>query len=924
MRSHIITSGLAIALVFSGVIAPAMGQPIDRTIGQVEKTSEIDRAIAEGLRLFKEGSAESLRKAIGQFEKALELARSAKAQDRQALSLFFLARLHGDLGKKQKELDYYNQALPLWRVVRDRSGEAVTLNNIAVIYDDLGKKQKALDYHHQALSLRRAIGDRAGEATTLNNIGFIYNALGKQQLALDYYNPALLLRRAVRDREGEAITLNNIGGVHDVLSEKQKALDYYNQALLLRRAILDRRGEATTLNNIGGVYEALGEKQKAMDYYNQALLLRRAITDLKGEATTLNNIGSVYEALGEKQNALNSYNQALVLYRTVDYQAGEAGTLNNIGSIYDELGERQRALNYYTQALPIWSSVDNRSGEAATYNNIAVLFNKQQPNVAIVFFKQSVNLYESLRKDIRKLPRETQETYARSVSGTYRRLADALLAQGRIGEAQKVMELLKIQELNTLTEGTRSPIPESQVALNELEQEISKKYTSLVDFGKLLYDCEQSKCSRYSEYDNQYQKYRDTYTQFIDSIKAKLAQTRADEIEKGTQEFIKSADRIINAQPNSILIYPLVLPDRVRILWATKGGALDQAECPLSEAELSKLTEDFRNALQTSDDLNPVETTGKKLLNCLLPEKLRTVLKTNKIENLIFVPDRVTNYIPMSALHDGTQYLIEQYSVTNILAASVTNTDDKLPKNPTILGFGLSQSSTLTNPDRNFGSLPYVPYELDAIIKSPTPSPSTPSPPPGIFTGQKWLDRDFTLDRLTTGLLDKPNILHIATHGEFLDTNPKGSYLVLGDNTAYPISQIQNLRNLSNVHLVVLSACETAKGGRDQYGSEIAGIGAYFLGDQSRAKAVLASLWKVNDPATSLLMSQFYKTLNTTPLSKSQALRQVQREMIKSKLTLKDVADRAGVRLYEPNKKRPQNLSHPYYWAPFILIGNSQ
>jgi CHAT domain-containing protein len=70
-------------------------------------------------------------------------------------------------------------------------------------------------------------------------------------------------------------------------------------------------------------------------------------------------------------------------------------------------------------------------------------------------------------------------------------------------------------------------------------------------------------------------------------------------------------------------------------------------------------------------------------------------------------------------------------------------------------------------------------------------------------------------------------------------------------------------------------------------------------------------------------MSQFYTTLNTTNLSKSQALRQVQRNLIDSKLTLKDAADRAGVRLYEPNKKRPQNLSHPYYWAPFILIGNN-
>jgi len=106
MRSHFITSGLAIALAFSGVIAPAMGQPIDRTIAQVEKTSEIDRAIVEGNRLFKEGSAESLRKAIGQFEKALELARSAQAKDKQALSLSFLGRLYDVLGEKQKALEY--------------------------------------------------------------------------------------------------------------------------------------------------------------------------------------------------------------------------------------------------------------------------------------------------------------------------------------------------------------------------------------------------------------------------------------------------------------------------------------------------------------------------------------------------------------------------------------------------------------------------------------------------------------------------------------------------------------------------------------------------------------------------------------------------------------------------------------------------
>ena len=216
----------------------------------------------------------------------------------------------------------------------------------------------------------------------------------------------------------------------------------------------------------------MGEKQKALEYYNQALPLRQAVGDQSGEAATLNNIGRIYDSLGEKQKALAYYNQVLRLDRAVGDPGGEATTLNNIGVVHHAVGEKQKALEYYNQALLLRRAVGDRNGEAITLNNIAILLN-QQPDVSIVFYKQSVNLYESLRKDIRKLPRETQETYAKSVSDTYRRLADALLAQGRIGEAQKVMELLKIQEINTLTEGTRSPIPESQVALNELEQEIS-------------------------------------------------------------------------------------------------------------------------------------------------------------------------------------------------------------------------------------------------------------------------------------------------------------------------------------------------------------------------------------------------------------------------------------------------------------------
>ncbi|WP_226594354.1 CHAT domain-containing protein, partial [Microseira wollei] len=331
-------------------------------IAQNSSNSEADRLYQEGLQLFRQRTAESLRAALEKLEAARQLYRAARDKGNEAVTLLGMGRINDDLGEKQKALDYYNQALPLYRAVGDRGGEAATLNNIGLVYDSLGEKQKALDYYNQALPLLRAVGDRGGEATTLNNIGSVYNSLGEKQKALDYYNQALPLYRAVGDRGGEATTLNNIGGAYNSLGEKQKALDYYNQALPLRRAVEDRGGEAVTLNNIGNVYDSLGEKQQALDYYNQALPLLRAVGDRGGEAATLNNIGGAYNSLGEKQKALDYYNQALPLLRAVGYRGGEATTLSNFAFVKRTQGNLTEALTDIEAAITIVEDLRTKIG----------------------------------------------------------------------------------------------------------------------------------------------------------------------------------------------------------------------------------------------------------------------------------------------------------------------------------------------------------------------------------------------------------------------------------------------------------------------------------------------------------------------------------------------------------------------------------
>jgi CHAT domain-containing protein len=228
---------------------------------------------------------------------------------------------------------------------------------------------------------------------------------------------------------------------------------------------------------------------------------------------------------------------------------------------------------------------------------------------------------------------------------------------------------------------------------------------------------------------------------------------------------------------------------------------------------------------------------------------------------------------------------------------------------PTILALGTSKAFP------GFNALPNVPAELNAIVREGNAK--------GIYSGKIRLDAAFTANSLR-GNHDPFRVLHIATHGSFNPKSITASFLLLGDGNRLPINDIAALTNLNPTHLVVLSACETGLSGSAQDGTEISGISGYFL--YRGAKSVIASLWNVNDASTALLMQQFYKNLAGGTMTKAEALRQVQRDFINGKLTAKDAPSRSDIEVQVTNPTRqigPQTFAHPYYWAPFILIGNS-
>ena len=306
--------------------------------------------------------------------------------------------------------------------------------------------------------------------------------------------------------------------------------------------------------------------------------------------------------------------------------------------------------------------------------------------------------------------------------------------------------------------------------------------------------------------------------------------------------------------------------------------------------------------------VNPLRTHTKTYLPASqqlykwLIEPIRSDLRSQGITNLVFVPETGLKAIPYSALHDGKQFLIEQYSIGLMPSLGLTQTTYQDLRGSDLLALGISQPTQGQTP------LPMVGTEMSAI-------------------GQLWPrqvsygNAQATLDVLRTGRQRTPfRIVHLATHANFTTGSVQDSYIQLWDDRL-KLNQIKQLNwNDPPVELLVLSACRTALGDRT---SE---LGLAGLAVQTGVKTTIASLWSVDDTATMLLFSQFYSALRTSPV-KAAALRQAQIKLLRRQIVVNDgkiLGLPQNLRLTLPDGVRVSDpdFQHPYYWAAFTLVGN--
>jgi CHAT domain-containing protein len=270
--------------------------------------------------------------------------------------------------------------------------------------------------------------------------------------------------------------------------------------------------------------------------------------------------------------------------------------------------------------------------------------------------------------------------------------------------------------------------------------------------------------------------------------------------------------------------------------------------------------------------------------------------------------DGVLRYVPIAALHDGHQFFIEQFSVAVFTPASGMRLQDDAVPSIRALGFGVTKAHP------GFAPLPSVGPELNAIIRESASEE-------GILPGEKFLDENFTAAILRTTLRQRWPVVHIASHFQFQPGNDRTSLLLLGDGSVLSLAELKRLPNIfANVALLTLSACETGLGDSAFDGTELEAFGV--LAQRQGASAVIATLWNVADQSTATLMRDFYKVWTSQPyVSKAEALRQAQLAMLRGSNSAPSETNSLiprGLR----QTANAQRTTHPFYWAPFFLIGN--
>ncbi|MCL1464665.1 CHAT domain-containing protein [Argonema galeatum] len=338
-------------------------------------------------------------------------------------------------------------------------------------------------------------------------------------------------------------------------------------------------------------------------------------------------------------------------------------------------------------------------------------------------------------------------------------------------------------------------------------------------------------------------------------------------------ELIDKIDR------TAAVIYPVILDDRIEVILSLPQQPLRNYTTQIEQKQVESTLNDLRQALGIRHSNQEERLRLSQQVYDWLIRPIETELKTSGVQTLVFVLDGSLRNIPMAALYNGDRYLVEQYSI------ALTPGLQLLKRQPLTRGRLRALAGGLSESRQGFSALPGVRAEL-ALVNAEVRGTT------------RLLNQEFTSATLESEVRAVPfPVVHLATHGQF-SSNFQNTFILAWDGPIN-VKQLDELLRSKNpriprpIELLVLSACETATGDKR------AALGLAGVAVRAGASSTLATLWRVSDSSTAALMTEFYQKLANPGISKAEALRSAQISLLQNR-----------------------NFRNPYFWAPYVLVGN--
>jgi CHAT domain-containing protein/predicted negative regulator of RcsB-dependent stress response len=859
-------------------------------------------------------------------DSSLKLFQETGDRNGEARSLLFAGYLADSIGGLDKAITNFNQARDLYRQMGNRSGEALSITAVGITHSLERKDEAGITLHHEAMEMFRRIGDRQSEAITVNAIGQAYYNLNQKPLALEHYKQALKLFRDNGAVDFTPVPVYQIAALYRETGDEENALAYYEECIKLSRLAKKQRMEAYALNDVAAIYVTQGKREKALSQYHRVLRFYALIGDHRGQALALNNIGDLYLSWGRHKEGLSAYKLALPLSQQSGERGIEIATLYNVARTERDAGALDAAKSHIESSIEV---IENLRTNVAS------------PDFRSSYFsgvRKHYDLYIDLLMQLDKR-RPGQGFAAAALLASERARARSLieiLAEANADVRQGVDPALLKRERelqNLLSAETRYQLEVSNSKEANSDPEMSQKFDQL----KGEYEALQGQIRNQNPRNDTLMRPR---ALTVAEIQAQLGQENTILLEYALGD---ERSYVWAVTPNSLTGYELpsrkVLEDIARELYASLtarqlgDGIVDQG---------------YQARVQTADG-----QAYEKALD-LSQKLLGPIAKQLGDKRLLIVAEGALQYIPFDALPipsaDGMKtgepknesnrrqagsdqwrfpdrpLLISQHEIISLPSISTlaairaeasqqtssaklvavfadpvfSISDERVPAGakrqsdnvaavPQITqDVALRDFRRLTNRG-DFTRLAHAAEEADAIEAA--------------ASGDAWIVKGFAASReqVLGDQTAQYRIVHFATHGIVNTEHPELSGIVLTmikndgstDNGFLQLHDIYNLR--LSAELTVLSACDTGLG-KDIRGEGLMGLTRGFMFAGSRS--VVASLWKVDDRATAVLMSYFYKAMLQKGLPPAAALRWAKQEL----------------------RKEPA-WQAPFFWAGFVLQG---